>query len=133
MLLKSRIRALLGQVRKRRSWLGDVGVVTLLNGCVAVLAFGKDLLLASFFGTSVQADALTLAYASVSASACTEVPKKEASSKSLPKASTATHPFNSVTTPTSPNQERRLRTCPSKARIRLFNNIVVLLRSILHM
>lgn len=62
MLLKSRIRALLGQVRKRRSWLGDVGVVTLLNGCVAVLAFGKDLLLASFFGTSVQADALTLAY-----------------------------------------------------------------------
>ncbi|KIL38108.1 hypothetical protein SD70_28575 [Gordoniibacillus kamchatkensis] len=62
MFVKGRLRAWLGQARARRFWLGDVGAVTLLNGCVAVLAFGKDLLTASYFGTSFQADALTLAY-----------------------------------------------------------------------
>src|SRR4051812_21838057 len=41
---------------------GTIGVVALLNGSVALMAFVKDVLLASYFGTSVQADGLTLAY-----------------------------------------------------------------------
>src|SRR4051812_31685347 len=41
---------------------GTIGIVALLNGAVALLAFVKDVLLASYFGTSVQADGLTLAY-----------------------------------------------------------------------
>jgi len=41
---------------------GVVGLVAMLNLAVAVLAFAKDLLQASYFGTSVEADALTLAY-----------------------------------------------------------------------
>lgn len=41
---------------------GTVGVIALLNGCVAVLAFFKDVLTATNFGTSLEADSLTLAY-----------------------------------------------------------------------
>ncbi|MBP1961788.1 murein biosynthesis integral membrane protein MurJ [Paenibacillus aceris] len=41
---------------------GTVGVVAILNGTVAVLAFLKDVLTATNFGTSLAADSLTLAY-----------------------------------------------------------------------
>jgi putative peptidoglycan lipid II flippase len=41
---------------------GATGAVTLWNGGVALLAFVKDVLTATLLGTSVQADALTLAY-----------------------------------------------------------------------
>lgn len=41
---------------------GTVGIVALLNGCVAILAFLKDVLIATNFGTSLEADSLTLAF-----------------------------------------------------------------------
>lgn len=41
---------------------GDTGGVALINMVLAVLAFGKDLIQADFFGTSSSADALTLAF-----------------------------------------------------------------------
>jgi putative peptidoglycan lipid II flippase len=41
---------------------GDAGGVALINLVLAVLAFGKDLIQADFFGTSSSADALTLAF-----------------------------------------------------------------------
>jgi len=42
--------------------LGQVGMVAMLNAAVAVFAFIKDVLMASYFGTSIQADAFNLAY-----------------------------------------------------------------------
>jgi murein biosynthesis integral membrane protein MurJ len=41
---------------------GLVGTVTMINAAVAVLAFFKDLLLATALGTSVHADSLSIAY-----------------------------------------------------------------------
>lgn len=39
-----------------------IGTLTIINACVAGLAFIKDVLLAGFFGTSLQADGLALAF-----------------------------------------------------------------------
>ncbi|MGZ4107482.1 MAG: murein biosynthesis integral membrane protein MurJ [Tumebacillaceae bacterium] len=56
--------ALLGNLYRRVLSLlsGDAGGVALINLVLAVLAFGKDLVQADFFGTSSSSDALTLAF-----------------------------------------------------------------------